>query len=399
MSEPQNLHDDQNHSAARLEQILVGLLKVPGVNSDSLQNLLLAAKALRPPRIMVVGRSRSGKSSLINAICGLYISKVSHVKPETGRAEWKEYHKDGVDLVHILDTRGFQESEKPERGNLDAETALGSLKQAVVRECPDVILFVCKADEVGSAIQEDIQLCSEIHKYINSRHRLSLPVMGVLTQCDKLALSYGEDLPTDNPEVHQSIQEAENLLRCYLAEKLKSDFTKAVIPTVSRAQYQPGDYGLIIPGKDYRWNIDLLVETMMKYTPKKQAGLARMAGIEKFQLSVANTVVGACAGVAGSVSVSTPVPGSNLPIVGAIQSFMVMYIAWLAGRKLTNGSVEEFVKATGLGVGVNVGGIGLGDVAVQFIPGFGQIISAIVSGSSTHVIGEAAIQYFLKRSQ
>jgi len=78
---------------------------------------------------------------------------------------------------------------------------------------------------------------------------------------------------------------------------------------------------------------------------------------------------------------------------------MVMYIAWLAGRKLTNGSVEEFVKATGLGVGVNVGGIGLGDVAVQFIPGFGQIISAIVSGSSTHVIGEAAIQYFLKRSQ
>lgn len=287
MSESQNLRDGQDPSAARLEKVITNLLKLPGVNLKYLQDLLAVTKALRPPRIMVVGRSRSGKSSLINAICGAHVSKVSHVKPETGKAEWKKYYKDGVDLVHLLDTRGFQESEKPELSDLDADTAFNSLRKAMDKEYPDVILFVCKADEVGASIQEDIRLCSEIHKYIHSLYKLKLPVIGVLTQCDKLALSYGEDLPTDNLEVHQSIKEAEDLLKCYLAEKLNDDFKKTVIPTVSRAQYQPGDYGLIIPEKDCRWNIDLLIETMMKYTPKKQGGLARMAGIEKFQLTTA----------------------------------------------------------------------------------------------------------------
>lgn len=399
MTKSQNLHESQDQSAARLEKIITNILKLPGVKSDALRDLLAATKSLRPPRIMVIGRSRSGKSSLINAICGVYISKVSHVKPETGKAEWRKYYKDGADLVHILDTRGFQESEKPEHGDLDADTALNSLKKVVDQDCPDVVLFVCKADQVGAAIQEDLNLCSEIYDYIYSRYRLKLPVIGVLTQCDKLVPPYEKmGLHANNPEVKKSIEEAEDLLKCYLAEKLGSNFTKTVIPTASYAQYQPGDYGLIIPEKDFRWNIPHLVETMMKYTPKKQGGLARMAGIEKFQLTVANTIVGACAGVAGSVSATTPIPGSNLPVVGAIQSFMVMYIAWLAGRKLSDSSIEEFIKATGVGVGINAGGVGLGDVAVQFIPGVGQVISAIVSGTSTHVLGEAAIQYFLKKS-
>ena len=53
---------------------------------------------------MVIGRCRSGKSSLIKAICGLKVAEVSDTKPETGMAQWKEYYHDGVELLRILDT-------------------------------------------------------------------------------------------------------------------------------------------------------------------------------------------------------------------------------------------------------------------------------------------------------
>ena len=74
-------------------------------------------QGLRPPRIMVIGRSRAGKSSLINAICGLKVAEVSDTKPETGKAEWKNYYHNGTDLLHILDTRGLQESKAPRQSD------------------------------------------------------------------------------------------------------------------------------------------------------------------------------------------------------------------------------------------------------------------------------------------
>lgn len=75
---------------------------------EHLYNLNDMIRGLRPPRIVVIGRSRSGKSSLINAICGLRVAEVSDTKPETGKASWKKYYHNGVDLLHILDTRGLQ---------------------------------------------------------------------------------------------------------------------------------------------------------------------------------------------------------------------------------------------------------------------------------------------------
>ncbi|WP_027249413.1 GTPase [Planktothrix agardhii] len=44
-----------------------------------LDELLHLTLEMRPPRIMVVGRCKSGKSSLINAICGGKVAEVSMI--------------------------------------------------------------------------------------------------------------------------------------------------------------------------------------------------------------------------------------------------------------------------------------------------------------------------------
>lgn len=111
--------EQQNQGIKRVEDIVasinVVINKIPfsGNIQDALNNLRASLQALGPPRIMIIGRTRSGKSSLINAMCECKVAPVSHVKPETGKAEWKTYYHHGVDLVRILDTRGFQETEAP----------------------------------------------------------------------------------------------------------------------------------------------------------------------------------------------------------------------------------------------------------------------------------------------
>lgn len=157
-----------NETLSRNEFMATELLKI--VNSlpgffplkkelqEKLDNLRSVIQGLRPPRVMVIGRSRSGKSSLINAICGLKVAEVSDTAPETGMAEWKKYYHNGSDLLHILDTRGLQESIAPRQYD-SAKTLYESIMQAVKKDCPDVILFLCKATEVHSASDEDLNAC------------------------------------------------------------------------------------------------------------------------------------------------------------------------------------------------------------------------------------------------
>ena len=380
----------------RFVDSLPGVFPLKGNIQKGLDDVRDMIQGLRPPRIMVIGRSRAGKSSLINAICGLKVAEVSDNKPETGKAEWKNYYHNGTDLLHILDTRGLQESTAP-RQNDSAATPYDSIMQAVKKECPDVILVLCKATEVHAAAQEDLNICESIHKEIKDKCLCALPVIGVLTKCDEVAPPK-VSLPTDNERKNRNILEQVQDFRAYLSERggLRPH-VNAVVPTVAYAEYQEGRNGLILPDEDYRWNITELIQTVIKCTPKEIRGSwARMAQLKEFQLTVANTVVNACAALAGFVS-ANPIPGSAIPAVGVLQTFMVMYIGWLGGHEFSEQTLKDFAITGGVSIGANAGMIGIADIALKFVPGFGSLISASAGAIATKGLGDTAITYFNKK--
>jgi predicted GTPase/uncharacterized protein (DUF697 family) len=396
---------ENNPSLSRSEELITLLLNLtdnlPNIFSlkdkiqEPLDNLRSAIQGLRPPRIMVIGRCRSGKSSLINAICGLKVAEVSDTTPETGKADWKQYYHHGSDLLHILDTRGLQESQAPRQAD-SAKTPYDSIMQAVNKECPDVVLFLCKATELYSASKEDLETCELILAEIKKKYRRNLPVIGVLTKCDELSPPR-ISLPTDNERKNSNIQKSVQNFRDYLKmrENLRHH-VKDVVPTVAYAEYEEGKNGLILPDEDERWNITELIETIIKYTPQETHGsLARMAHIQGFQLSVARTVVIACTALSGFVS-ANPIPGAAIPVVGAIQTFMVMYIGWLSGREFSEQTLKDFVVTGSIGVGATAGMVGIADVVLKFFPGVGNLLSAGAGAIATQGLGDAAILYFLK---
>ncbi len=76
--------DEKNKAINRNESLVTEILKIvdnlpnfvpiKGDIQEKFNDLRSAMLGLRSPRIMVIGRSRAGKSSLINAICGLRVA-------------------------------------------------------------------------------------------------------------------------------------------------------------------------------------------------------------------------------------------------------------------------------------------------------------------------------------
>ena len=374
--------------------MLLELLKfIPDPLKTKIEKELQMIKELifdsRAPRFVFIGRRGHGKSSLINAIFGEYVAKIGKVKSQTGKSIWHTY-SNSKGSMEILDTRGLGEGSKPEE-EYNEENELKEIKSSIKEKCPDVIIFICKATETDSRINEDIENLKELTKFISETHKYDIPILTVATKADEVFPASDRIPPFKNPEKLENIEAStDNLYKKVVAEFPQSTYKIAVC---SYLEFDSENKIML----DWRWNIDKLIELLLEHIPNSaHLMLAKISRIKSSQRKVAKTIVTAAGSICATIALE-PIPGADLPFITGVQLSMIIAIGYIGGHELNKKAAMEFMSAMGLNI---LGAFGLRELArglVKLIPVGGSVISASIASAGTYAIGEAAISYFIDK--
>lgn len=158
------------------------MLKTTILGDNELKSLMEGIDEHRPPRLFLIGRTGVGKSSLINALCGAYVAKVSDTTSCTSNANiYTCKDKDRV-LMEIMDTRGIAESD-----NLDEEL---SAENALIRDInefsPDVAIFMLNCTHRDD-VDKDALFLKKVAEEYEKVNSVRLPIVVVVNKCDEMA--------------------------------------------------------------------------------------------------------------------------------------------------------------------------------------------------------------------
>lgn len=369
------------------------------MGDEELSELIESIEGRRPPRLILVGRTGAGKSTLINALCGQYLAEISDVRVGTRTAEAFSYESFGKTLFEVIDTRGLGDAvdEASSRG------AVEDLKEAVRNFSPDAVLFLQKADERGYR-DEDVRILREIRGLFERE----LPVIALASQVDKLEPSR-EKVPEEYPErKRQNIQEAVQQLH----EDLVNDGIEPLetLPVSSYVEWETDPTELASPEDrqhlsirfDGRYNIDRLLD-LLEDNIDLEAGIVLMlaARLDRLARRIADRFIRIFAAISGAVG-STPIPTSDIFVLMPLQVLLIMLIAYLGGRDLNYSSARELLFSIGV---AGPAGYGLrmlfqqgSKLANLLYPGAGSALSGSIAAGGTYGIGRAASAYFLRET-
>lgn len=354
------------------------------MNDSELTHLLEGLKNPRPPRFVLVGRTGVGKSSLINAMSGQYLAEVSDVEIGTTEARRFTYETDGQVYFEVIDTRGIGESET---FSISAEEDLMNVIQDFK---PDALLFLQKATE-RAHIDKDIEVTKRIMKKTDE----AIPLIGIITHSDELNPSREKE-PSQYPagKVRLIREKRAQLVRIFEEHDLA--FAE-IIPISSYIEWSEDEQSIAFDG---RYGIEELLDFLESSIDVRAAiHLGMTIRLNKVAEKIAMRFVKVFSAVAATVALS-PIIATDIAVLLALQSILLMIIAYLSGRELEFKIARELLVSLG---GIGATGFTLRLIAQQgskfanlVFPGAGSAISASIASGGTYAIGKAAIAYYLK---
>ena len=347
----------------------------PRVSDEKLEQCVReVCRELPVPVFWLLGKTQSGKTSLIRALTGDTRAEIGNgIRPCTRTAN--EYPFPGADdcLLRFLDTRGLGEV------SYDPTEDLGAFQDQA-----HLLIVVMKA--MDHAQQPVLEAVEKIHA---ARPQWPVLVMqtalheGYPSRQDQHALPYCYEQQPFPPIV------PDDLARSLMTQRLafsKSGIQARFVPvdfTLPEDGFEPADYG-----------IEALWEAIEELLPLGLRGMLQQSATARKSLRdvyrrAAHPHILSYALAAGAAA-AVPVPLVDVPLVIAIQGKMFHTIASLYNQEFDRQKVGEVVSALGVGYLGRLGGREL----LKFIPGYGSTIAALYSAASTYALGLTLCSYF-----
>ena len=358
----------------------------------------------------MIGRTGVGKSSLINAICGTYVAKVSDTTSCTETAQIYNCECEGRVLMEVLDTRGIAETESL-NSDISAEKML--IDQINVFS-PDVAIFMLNCTHRDDVIS-DIEFLKKVSKVYEDINDLRLPIVVVVNKADEMAPARFKE-----PEKYPSnkVNKINEMVRYYKGIIVKNGLKiDDIIATSSLVEWQTPD-GITVDVEeienmpkndidnlqisfDGRYQIDKLLDILENAIQdfEAQMGLRMATRLSEVVDRVAKHLTNIFSAISATIAL-TPIPVSDIYILLILQSILVMLIASLSGRDISLEAAKEFVF--GLGGVFSVGFLcrTIAQQGSKFInaiwPGAGSAVSSGIAALGTGSIGKAARAYYIE---
>lgn len=304
--------------------------------------------------VLVVGKTGTGKSTLVNTVFNDRIADTGQGRPVT--QHMRRYTKEGSP-VSIYDTKGLEVADY--RPILeDLKSKVREINRSERHEDHVHVAWLCIAE--GARRVEDAEL--ELAKIMDD---LAIPLVVVITTA---VSDQGF-----RAEVRDAIQSASNVVR------------------VNSEPYAI-DEGVEVPVK----GVDVLVDVTMEVVPKGQKNAFAAAQRIKVDHKVARSrlAIGTAVIAAGGAG-AAPIPFSDAFAIVPIQVGMIATISAIFGLNLSTGFLTTLISSLlGSTSGTLAGRAAVGGL-LKLIPGVGSIvggaISASVSVALTTALGEAYI--------
>lgn len=314
--------------------------------------------------IVICGASGVGKSTLINAIFGDEVVKAGTGKPITQHLEQVDIPEKGICL---WDTKGIEA--KDYKGTM--ESLRGEFRKAIdnaknEKDIPHVG-WVCIKATSGRVEDRDLELIRILEEH-------GIPAIVVFTKVTgKAEKNFAKEARA-------------------IVDESFSGFIKGSYVSVNSEEYEiDDDYSIPVKGLD-----DLYEETVKRFPDgsksAKNAFIKAQRVKSKERLgamkSGSRSVVHFASVAAGTVGAS-PIPGSDAPLIAAVQSAMIYKINLEFDVDSENAQMTSVL--TGIMGVTALAQVGKAVVAnaLKFIPGIGTLAGGAISSATAIAITEA----------
>lgn len=362
-------------------QRLTAALLNPRVDDSALESVLVSARERAPlPLIWLIGKTQSGKTSIIHALTGSPAAEIGNgFQPCTRTSRIYDFPA-AAPVVRFLDTRGLGEVDyDPEEdirfgesqahlllavmkaGDLDQEAVLGVVR-AVRRRHPEWPLVIAQTT-LHEGYPPDFEH-PQPYPFDSEPWPTSLP--SDLARMLRTQRHQAGDLPGRDPPRWV-----------------------AVDLTLPEDGYTPADYGL-----DALWEA---IDTLSTQPLRRLLG-SDPEVLDLFEQAAHPHIVGYALAAAGVGAL----PLVDLAGVPAIQAKMLQSLAALHEQRWDRRTTLEFLGLLGTGVGIAYGTRMAGRTLIKLVPYLGQTLGAVwgasAGGATTFALGKAAAYYLRRRN-